>query len=202
MSKLSNRAVVIIAFSAMIIGLLIVSSDYLKGKKEQAYERVRISLVTEKIDNTPKNIDVEPTEPEEVLPNGYLGILTIEKINLAQGFFDKGHPDNNVDKGITFLDPTDYPDQKNGNVILVAHSGSSSIAYFKHLYQLSIGDVATIRYRGKTYTYRINDIYNEIKDGDVSIYRDKNKSTLTMVTCTKDDDTKQTIYIAYLEKVE
>lgn len=202
MSKLSNRAVVIIAFSAIIIGLLIVSSDYLKSKKEKAYEKIRISLVTKEKDNTPKIVEEEPEEPIEVLPNGYLGILTIEKIDLQQGFYDKGNPENDVDRNITFLDPTNYPDEKNGNVILVAHSGSSSIAYFKHLYQVEIGDIATIRYKGKTYIYRINDIYNETKDGDVTIYRDTKKSTLTMITCTKNDDTKQTIYIAYLEKIE
>lgn len=202
MSKISNRAIVIISFSAILIGLLILSSDYLKEKKEKAYEKVRISLVTEKKDNTPKNVTEEPNEPEEVLPNGYLGILTIEKINLQQGFYDKGNPENDVDKNITFLEPTNYPDEKNGNVILVAHSGSSSIAYFKHLYQVEIGDTATIRYKGKTYTYRVKDIYTETKDGDVTIYRDTKKNTLTMITCTKDDDTKQTIYISYLEKIE
>ena len=209
MSKLSNKGVVIISLSLIIIGVLFLSYDYLKSKKEKAYEKVRISLLTEeKVDNTPKKVDEEPKkqkEPEtpvEVLPNGYIGILTIEKINLEQGFYDKDNPVNNVDENLTFLDPTNYPDEKNGNVLLVAHSGSSSIAYFKHLYQLSVGDVATIRYKGKTYTYRISDIYTDIKDGTVTIYRDTSKSTLTMITCTKDDDARQTIYISYLESVK
>lgn len=206
MSKLSNRAVVTISVMCILIGLLLISSDYLKSKKDKAYEKIRISLLVknEKIkkDNTPKNVTEEPAEPIEVLPNGYIGILTIEKINLEQGFYDKGNPENDVDRNITFLEPTNYPDEKNGNVILVSHSGSSSIAYFKHLYQLEIGDIATIRYKGKVYTYKIDDIYTETKDGDVTIYRDTTKSTLTMITCTKDDDTKQTIYISYLQKVE
>lgn len=201
MSKLSNKAVVTISILLIIIGLLIFSSDYLKSKKEKAYEKVRISLLTEQEDNTPKNVEEEPEEPVEVLPNGYLGILTIEKINLQQGFYDRDNPENNVDRNITFLDPTNYPDEKNGNVFLVSHSGSSSIAYFKNLYQLEIGDIASIRYKGKNYNYKIEDIYTEIKDGTVTIYRDTNRSTLTMVTCTKDDDTRQTIYIAYLESV-
>ena len=208
MSKLSNRAVVTISVLCILIGLLLISSDYLKSKKMKAYEKVRISLIvknekdnTEK-DNTPKNIDEEPEEPIEVLPNGYIGILTIEKINLEQGFYDKGNPENDVDRNIAFLEPTNYPDEKNGNVILVSHSGTSSIAYFKHLYQVEIGDIAKIRYKGKVYTYKVEDIYTETKDGDVTIYRDTSRSTLTMITCTKDDDTKQTIYISYLQKVE
>ena len=205
MSKLSNKAVVIISLSLIITGILFLSYDYLKSKKEKAYETVRISLMTEeKVDNTPKIVEETQEEPApvEVLPNGYIGILTIEKINLEQGFYDKDNPVNNVDMNLTFLDPTNYPDEQNGNVLLVAHSGSSSIAYFKHLYQLVVGDTAQIKYKGKTYTYKIEDIYTDIKDGTVTIYRDTSRSTLTMITCTKDDDTRQTIYIAYLESVK
>lgn len=203
MSKLSNKTVVTLSIILVIIGLLLISSDYLKSKKEKAYEKVRISLMTEEEDNTPQIVEEEPKqeEPVEVLPNGYLGILTIEKIDLQQGFFDRDNPGNNVDNNITFLDPTNYPDEKNGNVLLVAHSGSSSIAYFKNLYQLEIGDTASIRYKGKTYTYKIENIYTEIKDGTVTIYRDTTRSSLTMITCTKDDNTRQTIYISYLESV-
>lgn len=202
MSKLSNKVIVTISFTLILIGLLLISSDYLKSKKEKAYEKIRISLMTTE-DNTPQNIEIEePQEEIEPLPNGYLGILTIDKINLSQGFYDKNNPDNNVSKNVTFLEPSNYPDEKNGNIILVAHSGTSHIAYFKHLYQLGIGDIAQINYKGKIYTYKIDNIYNEEKDGEVTIYRNTGKNTLTLITCTKNDDTKQTIYIAYLESVK
>ncbi len=207
MSKLSNRTIVIIAFVAIIGGILLISADYLKGKKEQAYQKISISLFSEvndkTQDNTPQNI--EQTEEEYVPtpnPNGYLGILTIDKINLQQGFFDKDNENNNVSKNLTFLSPSNYPDEKNGNVILVAHSGTTHIAYFKNLYKLTEGDTAKIEYKGHLYTYKIDNIYNETKDGNVTIYRDTTKQTLTMITCTKNDNTKQTIYIAYLESVK
>ena len=191
MSKLSNKTIVIITFTLIILGLLLISNDYLKSKKEKAYEKIRISLMTTE-DNTPKSVEKEETkeeptpEPEKV-ENEYLGVLEIDKINLSQGFYDKDNKDNNVSKNVTFLEP--------------AHSGTSHIAYFKHLYQLNVGDRARVIYKGKTYTYKIENIYYEEKDGEVTIYRDTNKSTLTMITCTKNDDTKQTIYIAYLESV-
>ena len=205
MSKLSNKTIVIITFTLIILGLLLISNDYLKSKKEKAYEKIRISLMTTE-DNTPKSVEKEETkeeptpEPEKV-ENEYLGVLEIDKINLSQGFYDKDNKDNNVSKNVTFLEPSNYPDEKNGNIILVAHSGTSHIAYFKHLYQLNVGDRARVIYKVKTYTYKIENIYYEEKDGEVTIYRDTNKSTLTMITCTKNDDTKQTIYIAYLESV-
>ena len=206
-SKLSNRTIVIIAFIAIIGGLLIISSDYLKGKKDKAYQKVSISLYSESEDNTPQNIE-EPEQPEEEPyvptpnPSGYLGILTIDKINLQQGFYDKDYKDNNVSKNLTFLSPSNYPDEKNGNVILVAHSGVTRIAYFRNLYKLKVGDIAKIEYKGHLYTYKIDNIYNETKDGNVTIYRDTNRKTLTMITCTKNNNTKQTIYIAYLESVK
>ena len=207
MSKLSNRTIVIIAFIAIISGILIISADYLEGKKEKAYQKVSISLYSEinnkKQDNTPQNI--ETTEEEYIPtpnPNGYLGILTIDKINLQQGFYDKTNENNNVSKNLTFLSPSNYPDEKNGNVILVAHSGVTRIAYFRNLYQLKVGDIAKIEYKGHLYTYKIDNIYNETKDGNVTVYRDTSRQTLTMITCTKNDDTKQTIYIAYLESVK
>ena len=45
-------------------------------------------------------------------------------------------------------------------------------------------------------------IYDDTKDGTVTIYRDESKTCLTLITCTKDDETKQTIYILELEIVE
>lgn len=204
MDKLSNKTIVIIGFVIIGLGLFLITNDYFMGKKDKAYEKVSISLYSEhegeKVDNTPQNIatadistTVEPTSGE------YLGILKIDKINLEQGFYDKGNALNNVDKSVTLLDPSNYPDQKKGNTILVAHSGTSYLGYFKHLYQLKVGDLATIKYKGKTYVYKIVNIYNDNKDGDVTIYRNRNKTTLTLITCTKDDDTKQTIYIAELQ---
>ena len=207
LSKLSNRTIVIIAFIAVIGGILIISYDYLLGKKERAYQEISISLFNENQDNTPQNIEAteDPEEDPYVPtpnPNGYLGILTIDKINLQQGFYDKNNEHNNVSENLTFLEPSNYPDEKNGNVILVAHSGVTRIAYFRNLYQLKVGDTAKIEYKGHLYTYKIDNIYNETKDGNVTVYRDTNRQTLTMITCTKNDNTKQTIYIAYLESVK
>lgn len=205
MSNLSNKTVVIIAFLLVMSGSLLLTGDYLKSKKDKAYQKISVSLFVDqdnKIqDNTPQNVETE-VKPPEPNPSGYIGILKISKLNLTQGFFDKTHKDNNVDKNITILPPSSYPTDKNGNVILVSHSGNSSIAYFKHLYKLQIGDKVEIDYQGKIYTYKINNIYNETKDGDVTIYRDTNKNTLTLITCTKNDNTKQTIYISYLESVK
>ena len=207
MHKLSNKMIVTIGVLIILLGSFLLLSNYFREKKEAAYEQISIALATEEEDNTPQNVEAEETEePEQPNPEydtgEYLGILDIPKINLNRGFYDKDNEYNNVSHNVTFLEPSNYPDEKNGNVILVAHSGSSYLGYFKHLYQLVVGDVAYITYKGHRYEYKLVNIYNETKDGDVTIYRNKNKQTLTMITCTKDSDTEQTIYIAELQNVD
>lgn len=205
MEKLSNKKIVTIGVLTILLGVFLLSSNYLAGKKESAYEKVKISLSTvkngKKEDNTPKEVE-KVEEPHNYDTGDYLGILDIPKINLSRGFYDKGNEYNTIHYNVTLLDPSNYPDEKGGNVILVAHSGSSYIGFFKHLYQLTIGDEAFITYKNHKYAYKIVNIYDETKDGDVTVYRNKKKSTLTLVTCTKDDDTKQTIYILELQNVD
>ena len=52
--------------------------------------------------------------------------------------------------------------------------------------------------QGQKYKYSIVNIYIVPKNGKVPIYRNYNKTTLTLITCTKNDDTTQTVYIAEL----
>ena len=83
----------------------------------------------------------------------------------------------------------------NGNLILASHSGTSSISFFKNLYKLELNDDVYVNYNNKDYHYKVTDIYTDIKDGDIGIRRNKNKTTLTLITCTKNDKTTQTVYI-------
>ena len=41
-------------------------------------------------------------------------------------------------------------------------------------------------------------IYEVTKNGLVTIHRNENKTTLTMITCTKDNDNTQSVYISEL----
>ena len=128
----------------------------------------------------------------------FRGILEIPKVRLRRGFLDKYAKDNSVSKNIEVLKTSDYPDVDKGNFIIAAHSGNSSIAYFKELYKLAIGDVSYVYYDNVKYTYQITNIYTQSKTGIIGIYRNYEKTTLTLVTCTKGDKTTQTIYIAEL----
>ncbi len=128
----------------------------------------------------------------------YLGYLTISKIGLKAGIPWKDSSMNNVDKGIYTLPVSNYPDVENGNLVLAAHSGNASISYFKNLWKLAVGDTANVSYNGKTYSYKIVNIYYVEKTGTVQITRNTKKTSLTLITCTKDSDTLQTVYILEL----
>ena len=58
--------------------------------------------------------------------------------------------------------------------------------------------MAYITHKGTKYSYKIVNIYNVEKNGRVTIYRNYDKTTLTLITCTKNNDASQTVYIAEL----
>lgn len=203
----------------IIFGTSLLLSDYVKEKREEVFSDMNLALSevnqldeTENVNDSITNDVIENENKEEISNDtenntnidyeSYLGILEINKINFHKGFYDKNSSLNSVKINIKFLDVSNYPDEDGGNVIIIGHSGNYNNSYFANLYQLVLGDTASIYYNNKKYNYKIVDIYNEYKDGTVTIYRDERKNCLTLITCTKDDDEHQTIYIFELVNVE
>ena len=132
----------------------------------------------------------------------YLGVVDIPKISLYKGFYNKDSKLNNVKFNLYVLPESIYPDIDKGNLIIAGHSGNYNNSYFANLYKLENGDTITIHYNNSKYIYEIVNIYYEKKTGSVRIFRNKEKTTLTLITCTKDDKYHQTIYIAELTEIE
>ena len=87
------------------------------------------------------------------------------------------------------------PDVDYGNFILYAHSGNAYYSFFAYLYKLEIGDYAYITYNGERYSYELVKIENLPKTGILKLNRpNMNTKELTLITCTKDSDTEQTVY--------
>lgn len=209
-NKTNYKMTIILGVILITFGITLMSNNYIKTKREETFNDMNLLLLDSSIDevNTEESNDETPNEEVDEEPSKsdtsnnyepYLAVLKIPKLNLERGFYDKTSSLNNVDYNILFHSNSDYPDKLNGNVILASHSGTSSISYFKNLYKLELGDEAQINYKNTTYTYKVVNIYKEEKDGTIAIYRNKEKSTLTLITCTKNDNTKQTIYI--LERI-
>ena len=124
--------------------------------------------------------------------------MSIPDINLKKGFTKKESKYNTISKNIQILSASDYPDKENGNVIFAAHSGNSSVSYFNKLYLLNKDALVYVTYNNVTYTYKITDIYTVKKSGEIEIKSNKNKSNITLITCTKNDNTTQTVYLGEL----
>lgn len=161
---------------------------------------ISVSINVDYIEDS--NNDNNNNQDNQNLNYNYIGFLEIDKINLKQGFLEIDSPYNQVNYNIEILDISNFPDVINGNFIIAGHSGTSNVAFFKNLYKLNLDDIAKIYYKGKVYKYSIINIYNQVKDGSIDIYREKNKTTLTLITCTKDDKNSQTVYILELIGVE
>ncbi|MBR3199210.1 MAG: sortase [Bacilli bacterium] len=208
-----NKVLIITMVIFALIGISLLSYDFIMSKIRLTFETVNLEFYG---NNEPKEINKEPTqeknkEPETnnsekkepTLINGkYFGYIQIPKINLNQGLVPLNSANNDVDRNIQTIYPSDMPDVKNGNLILAAHSGTSSISYFKHLYQLTNNDEIYILYDSIKYIYKIVNIYTVPKTGQVEIKRSSTKTVVTLITCTKNDNTTQTVYIGELIRKE
>jgi len=191
----------------IISGIPLLLSNYIKEKRDVVFSEMNLALSeinTRDIENDGEEPAVEePTEEVKEDNNNYtyeeyLGVLDIPKINFYKGFYSKTSSLNNVQFNLFVLKESDYPDVVNGNLIIAGHSGNYNNSYFNDLYKLSIDDTVTVHYQGKDYIYKITKIYNEKKTGTVRILRNRNKTSLTLITCTNGDNYHQTIYIAEL----
>ena len=54
-----------------------------------------------------------------------------------------------------------------------------------------------IYYKNRKYRYQVADFYKVDKKGEVVINRDRDKTTLTLITCDHIESDKQIVYIAY-----
>ena len=207
--NIKNSTIILIGIIIIAIGICLGLYEYFVERKEKTFSNMNIMLYEEE---QPQNIVEEDVQGEnseqniqEQLQNkedknnqqtpNYLGVLEIPKINLKRGFYGLGNRYNSVDYNVTVINGSTFPGVENNNLILAAHSGNCSICYFENLYKLKLDDLAYISYNNNKYTYKIVDIYEVEKDGTVAIYRDYNKNCLTLITCTRNSNTKQTVYI-------
>ena len=202
----------------VLVGVIVLSYGHLRELKEEIYEQVKLSLIDNSDNseikeeivndstavrnvnsdtgtNENNNNNNNQTSAPQTYSYHYVGYLQIPKIGLKRGFLDKNDRYNDIEHNITVSNQAVYPDS-NGNFILMAHSGYGYIAFFAKLYKLRIGDYAYVTYNGVKYKYQLVKIEEQEKTGLIAIHRPNyNVNGLTLITCTKDSDTLQSIYI-------
>ena len=209
--KDNSTSVAFIGAIITLVGGFFLSYNYIQSQKVMAYDYVSNQFYTSNKKIKKQVISIEEEEkykpidnqdlPGEVT-NDYIGYLTIPKINLTKGFLDKRSEENNVDKNLLVVSGSNYPNTEKGNFIIAGHSGTGWNSFFNDLYKLQVGDVAYVTFQNKKYIYSIVNIYTQPKVGKLAIYRNYDKTTMTLITCTNNNSTTQTVYISELQSIE
>lgn len=216
---------IIIGVIISVLGIVIIGSDYYLSLKHEVFDdmnkayyeqNVVISDEPEEINNDNQEdvdnnndeivnnnqgstVEIDDGKNNNQIVENYIAYLKIPKIELNRGFYNITSTLNNVNKNIYVHPASTFPNDTGGNnLILASHSGSSSISYFKKLYKLELEDDIYLEYNGKTYHYKIKNIYTVPKDGTVALRVKQDVSTISLITCTKGDSKTQTIYISEL----
>ena len=177
-----------IGYLVLTIGVILTGYKYIMDRNEIIVEKNKIAYALEK----------EEGYLKKEVADTYNAILSIPQINLKKGIYEKNDERNNINNNITIHKLSDYPNQDNSNVILMAHSGTGKKAFFNQITQLNSDSLIEFYYQKTKYVYKVNHYYQVEKTGNVFIERDINKKTITLITCSQEDKSKQLIYIGYL----
>ena len=207
--RISPNTVALIGAFVITLGGFFILYNFISDKKLFAYDYMNEQIYNNNeteiysVNTTEVTTDEEENKTQKYQDiESYIGYLEIPKIKFRRGFYNIDSKLNTVEANIEIIKGSEMPDVTNGNLIIAGHSGTGWKAFFKDLYKLEVGDEAVVTYAGINYKYKITNIYKEKNTGTVSIKRNYDKTTLTLITCTKDDSSTQTIYIAELYTVE
>lgn len=121
-----------------------------------------------------------------------IGSIEIKKINLNENLYKLESEENNVDKHVTILKESIFPENDNSIIFIAAHSGTGEIAYFKNLDKIQQNDIINLKLNNKKYEYIVKNMWEEPKNGYININKEENKQ-LILTTCSPTNSKKQLI---------
>lgn len=159
-------------------------------------ENVQNIEVIEVVQNEIVNQEVQtPLEEQEVIgeieqsdivvPEGAVGILKIDKINLCQKVAE-GHSLEVLKTDLGHVDETAY---YKGNIGILGHNNGNA-GYFKRLTELTINDEIQYITENGTMKYKVSEI-TEIEDTDWSKLSKTEDNRITLITCVRNVPTKR-----------
>ena len=160
--------------------------NYYKDEIEEKNEDIQIKKVSNKVDESKEK---------------YLGIISIPKINLKTGFYNKNSSKNNVERSVTILNESIMPSENNSIVYLAAHSGYGYLAYFKDINKLTNEDMIYLNYKNELYSYIITEIYEMPRNGSIMVDRNINDKYLVLTTCSNNKNMQLVIISKLINKV-
>ena len=193
----SNKSLVILGSLFLISGLSLIFLTIYTGFKTKTDEEIALDnfyIEEQQEEITDNTTTEEVVEEKKETSINYIAVLRIPKINFKRGLVDKDSKYNNIKYNIMIHKESDAPDKEGGNVILVAHSGTAGVSYFRNVDKLSLDDEIYLDYNSQTYSYKITNIYDIEKTGIAPIRKETTKSTITLITC-RHNTNKQIVVI-------
>lgn len=192
-----------IGWVLLIIGIAIISfyTVYIKTLEKNADNEIdnyinETSIIEEEQKEPQEETNVEIKEEKRNTIN-YTAVLEIPVISLKSGIVNSTKNFYSINYAISADKSSNYPNEY-GNFILYAHSGNSSIAYFKHLLKVNIGDDIYVYFNGIRYHYIIFDKYDIEKTGKAVIKKPINDNYITLITCNQSRKGYQVVLVGNL----
>ena len=131
----------------------------------------------------------------------YYGIISIPKIKLKTGFYDKDSKKNDVNQSVMLLKDSVMPGENGSIIYLAAHSGTGHLAYFKNINKLTNGDNINLLINNHHYQYSIFDYYEVVKNGTITINHNINENYLVLTTCSNNKNMQLVIIAKMISKI-
>lgn len=187
----------------LIVGAIVMIAFYyvyqisIDKKIEQEVNNYIEETTTVDSEEVEEVIEITEKKEESKREINYTAILEIPSINLKRGVVDSTKNFNSINYAISVDKNSNYPEYM-GNFILYAHSGNSSIAYFKNLNKVELKDSVYVYYNGVKYKYEIFDKYDIEKTGKAKVINSKENKYITLITCNQNKKNYQIVLVGKL----
>ena len=156
------------------------------------------------------NNPVEPAPQPNPPPNpgngspiagfeSFAAVIQIPSTNLIQGIVKSDYAGTTIHKNVSYLYYSDLPSVVGGNYVVAAHSGNSSVGFFKNNDRIVLGDTVYIYYGGYRYTYTVVKKFEVIQTDLSVVDREPGMTKITLTTCKKGSDTIRLIVVGKLD---
>lgn len=180
-----NKRIVILSGMFIILGISYFGIYFYKYFNDSKMNDVAIERV----------INNEVTMVSNDDRYGYISFIEIPSIGLKRGLVSTDNKYNDVDDNIEVIEKSE------DRLILASHNGNNYNSYFGKLYKMELGDRIYLYENGNKYEYLFSDSYEIKKNGTASIYNDKDRKCIVLITCLEGSDDAQVVYIGYLNEV-
>lgn len=149
----------------------------------EVIEVVQNEIVNQEMQIVPEEQEVE--QSNIVVPEGAVGVLKIDKINLCQKVAE-GHSLEVLKTDLGHVDETAY---YKGNIGILGHNNGNA-GYFKRLTELNIDDEIQYITENGIMRYKVSEI-TEIEETDWSKLSKTEDNRITLITCVRNAPTKR-----------